>query len=139
MKTNARTGELKGIGGLDYIEFQNVPMKDSEFGEVIDCDYGILEKIAAKAIISERIPIRGREVAFLRKVLGLSRERFAARLDLTSGALVKWEKAMDERLHPVNEAAVRAFVAEQLGVEISGRFSELVGKDQIQHLTLHAG
>jgi hypothetical protein len=50
----------------------------------------------------------------------------------------KSTKARDERLHPVNEAVVRAFVAEQLGVEISGRFSELVGKDQVQHLTLYA-
>ncbi len=118
--------KLEGIGGLDYITFLNVPMKTSEFGPVIDFPMQLLEKMAAEAIIREKIPLRGKEVLFLRKVLGLSREKFAAKLDLSSGAIVKWEQAEFDRLHLVNEITVRIFVAEQLGLNTQFKFSDFL-------------
>jgi DNA-binding transcriptional regulator YiaG len=131
--------DVRGIGGLDYIVFKGVPMRESKFGDVIDFNPGLLEKIAAEAVISHRVPLRGLEVRFLRKTSGLTLDAFAKSLDLTAAAVRKWELKEKERLHPINEAAVRAFFAEKLGVEFPGKLSELVGRDKAGELVLKAG
>lgn len=128
--------DLDGLVPLEYIHFKNVPMKESKHGPVIDLDPSILEKLAAAAILKEKIPLRGLEVHFLRKVMGLSMEKFAGKLGLSSGTIFHWEKDELERLSTVNELAVRSFVAEELGVEISGKFSELLG-DKIHQINLN--
>lgn len=129
--------DLDGLVPLEYIHFKNVPMKESKHGPVIDLDPSILEKLAAMAILKEKIPLRGLEVHFLRKVIGLSMEKFACRLGLSSGTIFHWEKNELDRLSTVNELAVRSFAAEELGVEISGKFSELIG-DKIHQINLEA-
>ena len=121
--------DLKGLVGLNYIVFKNVPMKKSEHGPVIDLEPGTLEKLAARAIVEKRIGFHGKEIKFLRKAIGLSLEKFAGKLGITSGAVFKWEQKPEERLHPMNEVAVRSFVAEQLGIKLSGQFSQLLGSD----------
>jgi len=129
--------DLDGLVPLEYIHFKNVPMKESKHGPVIDLDPSILEKLAAMAILKEKIPLRGLEVHFLRKVIGLSMEKFAGRLGLSSGTIFHWEKDELERLSTVNELAVRSFAAEELGIEISGKFSDLIG-DKIHQINLEA-
>jgi DNA-binding transcriptional regulator YiaG len=132
--------DIRGIGGLEYILFKNVPMRESQGGPVVEINQVILEELAARAIIENRIPIRGQEVRFLRKALGLSMDEFSEQLGLTSGAIFKWEQKHDERLHPINEIAVRALVADRLGVEISGRFSEMISQNNTpSDLILQAG
>jgi len=80
------------------------------------------------------------EVKFLRKALHLSMDAFSQNLGLTSGAVFKWEQKSEERLHPINEIAVRSFVAEALDIEISGQFSNLVGEKKTpKELILKAG
>ena len=73
----------------------------------------------------------------MRKALGLSLEKFANKLGLTSGSVFHWEKAEDQRLTPVNEVAVRSLAAEELDLEISGKFSALLG-DKIHDLRVKA-
>ena len=109
---------ISGLVSLDYIHFVNVPMKQSKHGPVIDLAPDTIDKLAAKAVITNRIPIRGKEVQFLRKVAGLSLEKFANKLGLTSGSVFHWEKSAEQRLTPVNEAAVRSLVAELLEINI---------------------
>jgi DNA-binding transcriptional regulator YiaG len=121
---------IKGIGGLDYIIFKNVPMRESKYGDIIDFNPGLMEKMAAEAIIRSRVPIRGLEVNFLRKTLALSLDRLAKDLNLTAAAVRKWEVKETERLHPINEAAVRALFAEKLSVDMPGKFSELIGTEE---------
>lgn len=128
---------LDGIVGLDYIHFVGVPMFASKQGPVIDLAPDALEKLAAKAIIIHRIPLRGKEVQFLRKVLDLSLEKFAHKLGLTSASIFHWEKAASQRLAPINEVAVRSLIAEELNIEISGKFSELLG-EKIRDLKVKA-
>ena len=126
-----------GLVSLEYIHFVNVPMKESERGPVIDLEPDVLEILAAKALVINRIPLRGRETKFLRKALGLSLEKFANKLGLTSGSVFHWEKAAEQRLTPVNEIAVRSLAAEELDIEISGKFSQLLGS-QMQELKVKA-
>lgn len=122
------TENLKGLIALDYVTFINVPMVEYKHGPIIDLPPNFLETLAAKAIIKESIPLRGREVKFLRKTIGLSLEKFANQIGLTSGAIFRWEQAQDEHLSPINEIAVRTFIADKLNVEIPGKFSKLIGK-----------
>ena len=51
------------------------------------------------------IPIKGAEVKFLRKSLGLSMERFGTLPGLSPPAILKWERDLKKRLHPTNEVA----------------------------------
>ena len=128
---------IKNLVALDYIYFLNVPIKESKHGPVIDLPPDTLDRLAAIAVIKERIPLRGIEVNFLRKVLGLSLEKFANKLGLSSGTVFHWEKAKKEILAAVNEVAVRSFVAEELNIEIPAKFSLLLG-DQARDIKVKA-
>ena len=122
---------MKGIGNLDYPEIHGVPMIiDDEFGESIHAQVlGDVELLVATEILSQRLPIRGAEVAFIRKALGLSRLEFAKGLHLSDVAVLKWERAASKRLVPINEIAVRAYFAPRLKVKIPGTFNDLMGVD----------
>lgn len=135
MKTWKET--LRNVVPLEYIVFVDVPMKESKSGDVINLAPEVLDLLAAKAILQNKIPLRGKEVLFLRKVLGLSLEKFANKLDLSSSTVFHWEKAQTTRVSLVSELAVRVFVAEQLNVPISYKFSDLVG-DKICELKVKA-
>jgi DNA-binding transcriptional regulator YiaG len=131
-------GELKNATPLEYIVFKNVPMRSSKHGDVVDIDLGVLEQLAAKAVVETLLPLRGKEVRFLRKVLGLSYEKFAGPMDLSAATVMKWERAETNRLHLVNEVAVRSFVAERLGLHVDSVFSKLVGGHTPEVLELKA-
>ena len=125
-----KTMIINGIGGLEYIRIKNVPFcidKDKPIGKVVQVDLGDLEKFVAAEILKQRIPLRGREVHFLRRTLALSMEKFAHALGLTAASVMKWEHTKEKRLAPVNEAAVRSLAAEKLGVNLPGKFSSLLG------------
>jgi hypothetical protein len=51
--------------------------------------------------------------------------KFGRFLGVSGPAVPKWEKARTNRLSPINEVAVRAFLAEQLNIKLEGRFSTL--------------
>jgi DNA-binding transcriptional regulator YiaG len=124
---------IKGVANLNYPEVHGVPMIiDDEFGESIHAQVlGEVEQQVASEIISRKLPIRGAEVAFLRKALGLSRLEFAKGLSLSDVAVLKWERAKEKRLVPINEIAVRAYFAQKLGVKLPGTFDALVGSDSV--------
>lgn len=107
--------DIKGIGPLDYFVFKSVPMRESAWGPVIEVKEQILEHLALKAIVIHRVPIRGLEVKFIRKALGLT--------------IQGWEKTPTARLLPTNEIAVRVLIAEEIRVEVLAYFSELIGTD----------
>ena len=125
------------ICGLEYVYLENVPTRETAHGEVIDADLGVIEREIAAEIVRQGIPIRGAEVRFMRKALGLSLDRFGKLLGLSAPAILKWERALLKRLEPTNEVGVRALMAEQLGVPIEGKFTVLKGSPQTpQRLSL---
>ncbi len=115
------------ICGLNYVYLENIPVRRTSHGEVIAADLSIVEREIAKEIIRRGIPLRGAEVQFLRKTLGMSMQRFGRPLGLSAPAIMKWEKARTKRLAPINEVAVRALIAEQLDIRLDGRFKVLLG------------
>lgn len=122
--------DLRGIGTLDYIVFKSVPMRESKWGPVMELNESILEQAALHALVAHRVPLRGREIKFIRKAMGLTIQDFAKKLRLTHGAVQGWEKGPDQRLLPFNEIAVRVFLAEELKIEILAYFSVLIGTEQ---------
>ena len=116
------------ICGLDYVYLENIPVRQTKHGEVLDVDLEVIEREIASEIVGQGIPIRGAEVKFLRKSLGLSMERFGTLLGLSPPAILKWERDSKKRLHPTNEVAVRALMAEQLNIILEGKFTVLKGK-----------
>jgi DNA-binding transcriptional regulator YiaG len=115
------------ICGLDYVYLKNVPIRNTTHGQVLAVDMSVVEVEIAREIVKQGIPIRGAEVQFLRKSLALSMDRFGKLLGLSAPAILKWERARTRRLAPINEVAVRALMAEQLDVELKGRFTILKG------------
>ncbi len=119
--------DLNSWQGFSYLRLKGVPMKRSKEGGVIDFDLHKLEKLIAVEILRGHVPIRGKELKLLRSVVRLSLNKFAGRLEISYGAIYHWEKAERRRLSRINEIAVRLLCAEELGVELEGRFSELIG------------
>jgi len=111
---------LNGYAGLSYLELRDLPIrvsKDKDIGEVVDIVPADMEREICVEMINQRIPIRGLEVEFLRKAIGLSLEKFASQLDLSAASILKWERAQTKRLARINELAVRAMVAERMGLQ----------------------
>ena len=118
-----------GASGLSYVQV-TVPVKATPHGEVVAVSLARIEEAVARALIEKGIPLRGAEVEFLRKALGLSLSALGAELGVSGPAVLKWERARDTRLHPMNEVALRALVAEHLGLALSGHFSVLLGREK---------
>ena len=116
-----------GLCGLDYVYLKDVPVRETMHGEVLAVELSAIERGIACEIVRQGIPIRGAEVQFLRKSMGLSMNRFGSLLGISAPAILKWERARTKRLDPINEVAVRALMAEQLNVELRGRFTLLKG------------
>ncbi len=115
--------------GLDYVYLAVPVSRTSQGEEIIDLPMGVIDRAIAAKLIEERVPVRGSEVVFLRKALGMTLSQWAKELGLTPAGVLKWGKNPKKRLSRVNEAAVRAFCAEHLGVDLKGRWSELVAHD----------
>ena len=120
---------MNNLVPLEYIYFINVPIKKTKYGSIIDLEPGVLENLAAKAVIQNNIPLRGKEIKFLRKTLGLSLEKFANKIDLVSSTIFRWENDENNRIGSANEVLVRCFMSEILGIEIQIKMSELIGKE----------
>ena len=116
-----------GVSGLEYVYLKDAPVRQTIYGEVLALDADVIGREIAKELVRQGVPIRGAEVQFLRKSIGLSLARFGAFLALSAPAILKWERARAKRLEPVNEVAVRALMAEQLGVCMEGSFTALKG------------
>lgn len=127
---------FESFQNLEYVKLSGVPMRTSRQGPIVDLQPMYLERLVARALVASRNPIRGREVHFLRTATGLSMDKLARKLGLTASGVFYWEKAASERLSPVNEVAVRSFCAEELGVEISGRYSDLLGRETSEVINL---
>jgi DNA-binding transcriptional regulator YiaG len=127
--------------GLDYVYLENVPVAMTASGSsYVDLPMGEIDGAIARKIVAERVPLRGAEVAFLRKALGMTLNQWGERLGLTAAAILKWERARDKRLSKINEAAVRSLCADLLDIPMDGRWSVLIANDRApERLSLKVG
>ncbi|MGK5089648.1 hypothetical protein WDW86_19010 [Bdellovibrionota bacterium FG-2] len=126
------TRTLKGFMNLENVEIRHVPYVDSKrFGRGTDAE--VLKKVeflVVKALLSQRRPLRGAEVLFLRSVLGISQKQLGAHLGYSDVAILKWERNKSKRLDPVNEVAVRALMAGLFKIHLVASFDSLLGDDK---------
>ena len=119
---------------LGYIDVE-VPIETRQVGgeemDIITVKMGVVEKLVTKTIIEQKIPIRGKEVKFMRKALGLSLDKFSRDFEITSTTVMKWEKNEDKRLSLVNELAIRMFIKEALDLDIDITFYDLDARSKV--------
>ncbi len=115
------------VCGLEYVYLKGVPVRETSHGEVLDVELVLIERQIAREVVRQGVPIRGAEVRFFRKSQNQSLDKFGKLLGLSAPAILKWERAGAKRLAAVNEVAVRALMAERLGIEMKGRFTVLRG------------
>lgn len=110
---------IKNFWGFEYITVKDVPVEKTPHGEGISAEVlGKLEKAIALQIVTRRVPIRGKELTFVRKAFGLSARALAEMLSISHVALLKWERAEKTRLDHINEIAVRAVLAKFMHLDL---------------------
>lgn len=122
---------IKGYFALDYVVLVDVPVRDSKFGPVIAIDPEIIEQRISQEIIRQRVPLRGLEIAFIRKTLGLSLQKLADKFLRDPSTIHHWERNTTGRLDLLTEAGLRSVFAEMLDVKLPGKFSELSGEPNV--------
>jgi DNA-binding transcriptional regulator YiaG len=131
----SKTRTFKNFMGLEYLNV-TLPVRQSKSGEVVDLDPALIEREVARFLLEKPIAIRGKEAKLLRKILGLSMERFGRELDTSASAICKWEADPVKRIGISNEVMLRVFVAESLGISIPGKLSALTGQDTPGQISL---
>ena len=121
------TYDLNQFSGLEYVTV-NVPAYRVDGAEkLIELPDLKIGHTVAKAIINKRVPIRGKEVRFFRKVtLEMTLQEFSQILGMSPTAIFKWEKNSKARLHRINEAAVLTLMIDRIEMRrFQIRFSDL--------------
>jgi len=114
---------------LANVEVRNVPYVESKrFGRGTAAEVlKKIERLVVEALLTQRRPLHGAEVLFLRSVLGISQKQLGAYLGYSDVAILKWERNKTRRLDPVNEVAVRALMAGLFKVKLLASFESLLG------------
>ena len=104
---------IKGHGGLEYVRitFKGKSLSHEKLKN--------LEKDLGQIIIQKK-PLRGKEVKFLRKVLGLSLGKLVVKMQgmVDQSTVSRWEQKGEERLSPANESLMRSFFAYEFKVNL---------------------
>jgi DNA-binding transcriptional regulator YiaG len=129
---------IKGFGGLTYLTIKNVPIKETEFGDVIDLASGTLEQKVAVALIDHKIPVRGAEFRVMKSALGISNEAIAQALGISRNTVLKWGKEIEKRLSPPYEMLFRLLVSETLGIGLAASLEDLKAADKAKVILLNA-
>jgi len=103
---------------LDYVSVDPEALKKDPQG---------VNRAVAAEIVKKGIPVRGIEVAFLRKSLGMTYSQFGKKIGVNASTVMRWEEKKNTRLQLVSEIAVRVLVAESLELK-KDSFSFLNGK-----------
>lgn len=116
--------------GLEYVYLIDAPIGIADGEEFIDLPPEQIDRQIAAAIVREGVPLRGKEVLFLRKALGMNRNQWAKKLGVTASGILRWEQAGDKLLSKINAVAIRLLCAEELGVALAGTWSAVAGENE---------
>lgn len=133
-----KTTTIKNFGGLTYLSVHKVPVRSTEFGDVIDMEQGELEKLVGISLIKNRVPVRGAEFRVMKSALGLSNDAIAGYLGLNRNTVLKWGKEIEKRLPQPYEMLVRLLVADLLDIELEATIDDLKADDKAKKIKLEA-
>jgi len=113
---------------LDYLTIKNVPHRKLQNGHIGVEAFVLMrcEELAITAVICAPIPLRGKEVKFLRTAAGLSMKKLGEAFNLSDVAILKWEKEPNKRVSIPNEIALRIFFARHFNIELNWNFDFFV-------------
>jgi DNA-binding transcriptional regulator YiaG len=117
--------------GLEYVFLMNVPIGKDGDEEFIDLPPEEIDSMIATEIIRQKVPLRGKEVLFLRKALKMNRNRWAEKLGVTASGILRWEEVGEKRMSKINEAAIRMLCAEELGIKLATKWSMLATTEEL--------
>ncbi len=117
--------------GLEYVYLINAPIGVDSGEEYIDIPPAQIDRMIAVEIIRQGVPMRGREVLFLRKALKMNRNQWATKLGITASGILRWEQTDKKRLSRINEVAIRMLCAEELGIKLQGKWSAVVTENDL--------
>ena len=120
-----KTIDMKNFGGLTYITVVNIPVKESEFGDIIDMKPHELESLVAQAIIMNNIPICGAEFRIIKSAIGLSNEAIGELIGVSRNTVLKWGKNIEDRIPLSSEMLLRLLASEKLDITIDIRIEKL--------------
>lgn len=129
---------IRNFGGLTYVTVTNIPVKKTEFGDVIDVEPRELERLVAVALIKNKIPIRGAEFRIMKSALGMSNEAIGDQLGISRNTVLKWGKELEKRLLPPYEMLIRLLVAECLGYRLAPSIDELRAGEKAKKISVKA-
>ena len=115
---------MKTINGYAGFEYVDVVLENGKISikDALEIDF----KIACEII--KRMPLRGKEIHFLRKQLKLSCSKLSLKLNgaFDASTISKWENKENDRLSPSNEMFMRVFFSEQFKLKLNAIGKELV-------------
>lgn len=117
--------------GLEYVYLVDAPIGIDEGEEYIDIPPAQIDRMIASEIVRQGVPLRGKEVLFLRKALKMNRNQWADKLGLTASGILRWEQGGDKRLSRINEAAIRMLCAEELTIALEGKWSSVISEKEL--------
>lgn len=124
---------------LEYVTIKNVPMVKTPAGYGFQAETLMkIERAVAREVLSRGVPLRGREVQFIRKAFDISARELAELLGLSHVAVRKWEKNELKRLEPVNEIAVRAVLATYVHIDMLIKDAVLKATDKPSKIEINA-
>lgn len=129
---------MKNFGGLTYVTVTNIPIKETEFGEVMDVAPRELERLVTHALIKNRVPVRGAEFRIMKSAIEMSNESIAQELGISRNTVLKWGKQLDKRLPPPYEMLIRLLVANYLGFKIQATIEKLKADDRARKISVKA-
>lgn len=133
-----RTTNLKHFAGLVYVTVTNVPVKSSEFGDIIDYPYTLLEQMVSKALVEQKIPLRGREFKLIKSGLRMSNDKIAGELGISRNTVLKWSRNPDQKLPAPYEMLFRLLAAEHFNIKLGASFSDFKSKDKSFKISIDA-
>ncbi len=133
-----KTTTIKNFSGLTYVTITSVPVKKTDFGDVIDMNPGELEQLVSRALIENRIPLRGMEFRVMKSALRLSNEAIGKKLGISRNTVLKWGKNPETRLPIPYEMLFRILIAELLGLDITPTMAGLRAANKTKRINIKA-
>lgn len=125
------------ISGLDNVWLLNgFVVEPTRYGTGVRIeDADGLNRVLAEAIVSDKLAMSGRELRFVRKLMGLSQNGLARLLGSSDQRVARWEKG--QVIDPAAERLVRMVVREWLGddYELKQALEDLADLDEEIHGT----
>ena len=124
------------MSGLDNVWLLNgFVVEETPYGQGVRIeDADSLHKVLAEGIVSDKVPMSGRELRFVRKLMGLSQNGLARLLGCSDQRVARWEKAQTA-IDPSAERLFRVVVREWLGddCDVKQALEDLADLDEEIH------